>query len=297
MNPKVKGYLLGFAGGLFIAPDALVSKLLDIDIASFIFWRSFITSMGFLFYLILIYKSEALQLFKKFELSHCLVMLGQIASPTGFVIGIKTSSAVSVLVIFALTPILSSIWSWLIFNKKIPFHTLICMVFAIAGVLIVTLDSSYSQTTQTFTIPWGEIATLIGALCLSFSFCFANANPNIRFLPVQFLGTFVLAVVMMPFNHLWQLSAESWTLLLISGFLVQATASTLLIFSTRFISSTETALMMLIETTLGPILVWIFINEEPTKLALIGGISVLISLLVNISLELKNEQKKKRLHL
>ena len=49
----------------------------------------------------------------------------------------------------------------------------------------------------------------------------------------------------------------------------------------RYLAAGEVGLLALLETTLGPIWVWLGIGERPTDLALIGGVIVIAALLIN----------------
>ena len=52
-----------------------------------------------------------------------------------------------------------------------------------------------------------------------------------------------------------------------------------LIFSTRFLLASEVTFFMLLEFSLGPFWVWIFLNETISKETFFGGIIVMISVL------------------
>ena len=58
--------------------------------------------------------------------------------------------------------------------------------------------------------------------------------------------------------------------------------SRVLIFSgTKFINASEVSLLMIIETVMGPIWVWMVLNEVPSSYTFIGGAIILLTLIVN----------------
>ena len=60
----------------------------------------------------------------------------------------------------------------------------------------------------------------------------------------------------------------------------------------RYIPAHEVALFFLLETTLGPLWVWIFINEAPSIKALIGGGLIIITIIVHSYFDLlKNKNQ------
>jgi drug/metabolite transporter (DMT)-like permease len=55
----------------------------------------------------------------------------------------------------------------------------------------------------------------------------------------------------------------------------------LMTLATRDLSAAEVGLLSLLETTLGPIWVWIGVGERPTDVALLGGMVVIGALALN----------------
>ncbi|MBT6544286.1 MAG: hypothetical protein HOL77_09455 [Rhodobacteraceae bacterium] len=67
---------------------------------------------------------------------------------------------------------------------------------------------------------------------------------------------------------------------------MSATVNTLFVIASKHLFAAELTLFMLLEFTLGPIWVWIFVNEVPTNWTLIGGIIVILAVLVKSAAEL-----------
>ena len=65
-----------------------------------------------------------------------------------------------------------------------------------------------------------------------------------------------------------------------------------LIFSTRFLLASEVSFFMLLESSLGPFWVWIFLNETISQETFYGGIIVMISVAVYSLFEIKNSKIK-----
>jgi drug/metabolite transporter (DMT)-like permease len=56
--------------------------------------------------------------------------------------------------------------------------------------------------------------------------------------------------------------------------------------ASKHLFAAELTLFMLLEFTLGPIWVWIFVNEVPTSWTLIGGSIVILSVFLKSAIEL-----------
>ena len=48
----------------------------------------------------------------------------------------------------------------------------------------------------------------------------------------------------------------------------------------KYLISVELNLLSLTEVIVGPVLVWIFFEENPTKMGLIGGLIILLSIII-----------------
>jgi drug/metabolite transporter (DMT)-like permease len=61
--------------------------------------------------------------------------------------------------------------------------------------------------------------------------------------------------------------------------------------ATRYLTAREIGLFTLLETTLGPIWVWLGIGERPTNTALVGELIVITALLANGFLGMRGEKE------
>ena len=76
--------------------------------------------------------------------------------------------------------------------------------------------------------------------------------------------------------------------------LLQGFAHSLMIRATRLILSAEITLFMLLEFTLNPLWVWLFINEVPTFMTLLGGGVIILSVGVLAGSEIRDTFKIKK---
>ena len=83
---------------------------------------------------------------------------------------------------------------------------------------------------------------------------------------------------------------QDWDLFLVHGIFI-AGATCLLTLGPRFLSSPEVSLLILLESVLAPILVWLVLGEYPGEWAIAGGTLVILTLIVsNIILSCSGER-------
>ena len=76
------------------------------------------------------------------------------------------------------------------------------------------------------------------------------------------------------------------------GGLLSVFVNSVFIFSTRYLFASEATLFMLLEFSLGPFWVWIFLNETISQETFYGGILVMLSVAIYSFLEIKNKKIK-----
>jgi drug/metabolite transporter (DMT)-like permease len=81
--------------------------------------------------------------------------------------------------------------------------------------------------------------------------------------------------------------------LFIMGAVMLPVASSLMFLGPRYIPAPEVSLMMLLETILGPLWVWLVIRENPGIYSIVGGTIVLLTLAVNTWLGLREDSTRK----
>ena len=79
--------------------------------------------------------------------------------------------------------------------------------------------------------------------------------------------------------------------ILTMGFAVTTPATALLALGPRYISSPEVGLIVLLETVLGPLWVWLVIHETPSQWTLVGGALVVLTLIVHSLLSLRDHAR------
>ena len=85
------------------------------------------------------------------------------------------------------------------------------------------------------------------------------------------VATFVAA----PFADPMSVGPANWGLLFLLGFVVMPLSFGLITLGPRTLPAPEVALLLLLETVLGPLWVWVVINEIPSELTFIGGVVVI----------------------
>lgn len=200
-----------------------------------------------------------------------------------FVFSINNTTAANTVVILASSPLFAAAISWLALGEKTPKRTLGAIAFSVLGVLIV-FSTSLGSPGQL-----GDLLALILAFSMGLTLTLLRRFAQLPRLPMVAGSGLVAALICWPFAAPLQLPAQSYLWLAIMG-LAQIPLATLLIFSaTRHLPAAEVSLFLLIETILGPVWVWLVVDETLPAGTLVGGSLIVASIAVNALLALRQQ--------
>jgi len=116
---------------------------------------------------------------------------------------------------------------------------------------------------------------------------------NIDMMPASLISGVMLLIVCFVITH-GDLNVPFHDILLcfLWGGVLSGFINSVFIFSTRYLLASEVTFFMLLEFSLGPFWVWIFLDETISQETFYGGIIVMISVAVYSLFEIKNSKIK-----
>ena len=250
-------------------------------------WQiTFYRSLAFLFSitLVLIYRhnSDILTSIKKIGYPGIaggfFLMIAQILSVQSF----AHTSIANALFTFSTIPFISAFLAFIFLKEQISTTTIVTMFFAFIGIFIMIKDG---LETGGF---YGNIIALICAFSFSTFVIILRKSRNNDMLPVNLISS-VLALIVSFAISLGEINVPIQDILLcfLWGGVLSGFVNSVFVYSTRYLQASEATLFMLLEFSLGPFWVWIFLNETITQEAFYGGIIVILSVAVYSFFEIK----------
>jgi len=271
-----KGLLITITAVLILSPDALLVRLIGCDIWTLLFWRCLLTALTTTLLLFLRYRQRFFHSFRAIGVpgfySAATIVCGSIL----FVSSLKQTAAANTLIILAATPVLSSLLSYLFLREKIARRTWLAILFCFSGILLIFSGSLRSG------LLLGDLFAL-GATCMwASNLVILRRGKDVNMIPANVLGN--LTVVPIAFfcgAAPLHLSPTDASYLLLLGGLLLPVSFALITLGPRYLSAPEVSLILLIETILGPIWVWLALDEVPEVTTLIAGCLILGTLVVH----------------
>lgn len=280
------GIRLAAVGVLVLSFDALLIRLADVGHWDVAFWRGALMalSMG----LVALIRTQPA------EWQHCrkhplvLFFLAALYGINGtlFVLSVSFTSVANTVVILSSSAFFAALFSWWILREKVARRTWGAILVSIAGVLTVFAGSMGLSN-------WlGDLFALVLALSMGLLLTLMRVYAGLpRTLMIAMSGLVMVSLVA-PFSTPFTLPGDSYIWLLLMGLVQIPLASVLLMSATRYLSSPEVSLFLLIETVFGPIWVWLFLNEQVPAMTFWGGCAILGAVTVHSWLSLKRPISK-----
>ena len=141
----------------------------------------------------------------------------------------------------------------------------------------------------------GDGVALLVAACFAAALTAARKVRHVSMVPAVGVAYLIAAVVLSAFISPWKIAVDQWYLFVIHALFISASAC-LLALGPRYITSAEVALLILLESVLAPLLVWVLLGENPGIYALIGGAIVTGALAIsNVVALLRRNSKTLRI--
>ena len=269
LSNKQKGTLLAFIGVIIITPDALIIRSVSLDTWGLLFYRSLLPGLALLIGYFIFFNHRALNDFMSIGVPGLINALLVLGANISFVMALANTDVANALIMISLVPIIAAIFSFVFLNEKPEVITWICSFGCLLAVIYIFYES-YELNKYL-----GDFYGILCAIFVGASLTVMRRSPEINFVPSYILGKLATAALSALFVSKFAIGTHD--LLLISFMIITVGVSFVFIsIAPQYISSPEVGIFFLLETSLGPLWVWLFISEEPTQKTLIGGIFIVL---------------------
>ncbi|TXH78541.1 MAG: hypothetical protein E6Q85_01470 [Thiothrix sp.] len=198
-----------------------------------------------------------------------------------FTYAITHANVTDVLVIIAFTPLLSALLSAVFLREKVLLRTWIATL--ICGIGLAILFSQAGSTSK----PLGLAAAAACAILLAAQFVIMRSCPEANLSSSMAFGALLGGLVCMLVSGFVILPGSQMLAVLAIGLMVSPISFVLFVYSLRYITAAETSLIMLLESVLGSLLVWLFLGEYPSLSTTLAGVLILGTLSIYSFLALR----------
>ena len=272
---KIPGYILVFLGAVTLSFGGLIVKSFDgATLWQILFWRSVFFCLVIIIFLSFTYKSK---IFKALVSSGIPGLIGGIILGCGFfsyVFAMYNTTVANANFIIQTQTLFLAVLGFLFLKETISKITLASIILAITGITLMLGDTLTSGQML------GNIIAFIMPISFAVLIIIVRKYPTVDMIPLQLIAGIVAMAIGYIIAGRVDISPNDIFLGFLAGFFQVGFGFIFITIGARTTPSAVVGIIMMSEAIFGPLWAWIFINEEPPLIVLIGGTIVLIAVLI-----------------
>ncbi len=127
----------------------------------------------------------------------------------------------------------------------------------------------------------GNIYALLCTVIISISFVVLAKHKDVNRVLLTAISGIMLSLITYVLSESLEVDIKTLFIVMTMGLIVTPLSRVMIGNGTKYINASEVSLLMIIETIMAPIWVWIFLNEIPSEYTFIGGSIILLTILFN----------------
>ena len=276
MKNLSNGLMLALAGALLLTPDTLLMRLSGLDGGAMLAWRACLAGSVFLSIgLIARFREEKENRARVVSFGFWSLVICQIGNASFFAFGIALAPVAVVLLAVATVPVIAALLGYFLLGELADRRVWATIVLVFSGILMSVAGDIERGMNIDFETLLGACCGLAVAVSLAFNFVIIRKNKTVPFELAIGLGALIAgctAFYLWP--AAWQVRGASLIYISVTGLIILPVSFFLLSKASRLTSAANVSMIMLLETVLGPLWVWLGIKETPSLLTLLGGVLV-----------------------
>lgn len=206
-----------------------------------------------------------------------------------FLQALTRTTVANTLFILGAIPFFAALLARILLKEKLTRATLLTMAVAALGLVVMVFEGI------AIGVGAGNGFALLTALLFASYAVALRSRRQKEMLPTLLIS----AIVIMASSVIAQGGdlSISWRDMMLSflwGGLLSGVANWLFIYASRHLAAAEVTLFMLLEFALGPLWVWLVVDEQPSMWSIVGGLLIILAVAVRAVVELLGKSKPSR---
>jgi drug/metabolite transporter (DMT)-like permease len=272
---KIPGPILVFLGACCLSFGGLIVKSFEgATNWQILFWRSIFFSIVVVIYLLITYKKKIFNSFYKSGLPGFIGGLILSLGYSGYVFAMYNTTVANTNFIIQTQTIFLAVFGYIFLKEKISKLTLASIILAFTGIILM-VGNSLSPGQMS-----GNMVAFIMPLSFATLVLIVRKFPDTDMVPMQFIAGIGATIIGYLFSSKISISSHDIFLGFLAGFFQVGLGFILITIGARRTLSALVGIIMLTEAVLGPLWAWLFANENPPSVVLIGGAIIISAVLL-----------------
>ena len=251
----------------------VLQRQLTLDAATQVLGRAVFATLALLAYVAVADRGRVVHAFRSVGLAGVAVAVCVAIASSSFIVALNHEGVARVLFILAVSPMLAALLARVFLNERISRRTVFAMGLALVGVAVMLGSPGEGSLT-------GDALALLCALAFAVVVVITRWRHDVSMAPATCLSQALLVVAFAPFATPGDIAGDDWFWLAALGIGQIGLGFALLTVGARLIPAAQVGLITLLEIVLGPLWVWLALDERPSTLTLIGGAIVIAAIVL-----------------
>ena len=282
---KIPGPILVFLGACSLSFGGLIVKSFEgATLWQILFWRSLFFSITILIFLSFNYKLKVLDSIKKSGIPGLIGGIFLAFGYAAYVFAMYKTTVANTNFIIQTQAIFLAVFGYMFLREKISKITFLSIALAFIGIILMVGSSLSPGHIQ------GDIVAFIMPISFAVLILIVRKYPDVDMIPLQLIAGIAATIIGYLLSSKILISNQDIFLAFIAGFFQVGLGFILITIGARTTTSALVGIIMLTEAVLGPMWAWIFLQEKPPFVALIGGTIVILAVIIRF-INFKVEKK------
>ena len=251
----------------------VLQRQLTLDTSTQVLGRALFAAAALLAYVAVVDRGRVRQAFRSVGLAGVAVALCVATASASFIAALNHASVARVLFILAVSPMLAALLARVTLGEPITRRTVLAMALALAGVTVMLGAPGEGSLA-------GDGLAFLAALSFAVMIVITRWRHDVSMAPATCLSQLMLIVAFLPFASPGQIGSDDLFWLATLGIGQIGLGFALLTVGARLIPAAQVGLITLLEVVLGPLWVWLALDERPSSLTLVGGAIVIVAIVI-----------------
>lgn len=278
MNDRARGILLVLTATIFWGVEPLWVRMVGAGEWQVLFWSGALMAAGMFAWLAWEHGRNILRSVLDTGRPGLIAVTSLTLAYSGYILALNRTTVANTVVLLAIAPLIAALLGRIFLGEHLRRRTWLAMFLAFGGVLTMVSDSLGSiQLT-------GDLIALATGTCFAVNIVALRSAPLLDGQPVDMMPSnamagIVIATIAVFLSDPLAVAGADIPYLLMIGLVAMGLGTWLFTRGVRHLQAAEAGLLCLAEAVVAPVLVWAFIGEEPTRLALLGAAIILAALI------------------
>ena len=251
----------------------VLQRQLTLDTPTQVLGRAAFAAAAMLAYVAVVERGRVAHAFRSVGFAGIVVAVCVAIASGGFIAALNHTSVARVLFILAVAPVLAALLARVTLGEAITRRTALAMALALVGVAVMLGAPDEGNLA-------GDAFAFVTALAFSVMIVITRWRRDVSMAPATCLSQVILVVAMLPFASPGAIGGDDAAWLAALGIGQIGLGFVLLTAGARLIPAAQVGLITLLEIVLGPIWVWLALDERPSTLTLVGGMIVIAAIVL-----------------